>query len=276
MIEAVRATFPILDEWHETLAEPYVPQAGSELARDDTDWPPVRLSQVAIMGLGSARDHLHAVRVLIEAGELFPFAQSTLIRAALVGAEQAVWVLTPQDPAERLSRGRCIAVHMYAEQGKYVDLLRGLAPEPHEPTETVAAVIRQRRSELAELRDRSGQRAVLNTTAMVEEAALAASVKKLLPRRFSRSGALPPGRRTVSAGRSWARPERGRWVHRTRTGSPPSDSAETSAESPTTTSPPTTLPATAGSSCRNARLLDSAVPPALIVSRVKANDRHPD
>lgn len=174
MIEAVRATFPDLDGWHETLSKPYVPQVGSELARDDTDWPPVRLSQVAIMGLGSARDHLHAVRVLIEARELFPFAQSTLIRAALVGAAQAVWVLAPGDSVERLSRGRCIAVHMYAEHGKYVDLLRGLAPEPHEPTETVAAVIRQRRSELADLRDGDGQRAVLNTTAMVEEAALAA------------------------------------------------------------------------------------------------------
>jgi hypothetical protein len=174
VIEKIRATFSVLDEWQETLAEPYAPQAASELATDDTDWPPVRLSQVAIMGLGSARDHLHAVRVLIEAGELFPFAQSTLIRAALVGAGQAVWVLAPDEPIERLARSRCLAAHMYAEHGKYIDVLRGLAPEPREPTEKVAAAIRERRDELAQLRDRDGQRAALNTTAMVEQAALAA------------------------------------------------------------------------------------------------------
>jgi hypothetical protein len=170
----IRSTFPVLDEWHASLSQPLVPDPGSELARDDLDWPPVRLSQVAAMGLGSARDHLHAVRVLIEARQLSPFAQLTLIRAGLVGAAQAVWVLSPDARAERLSRARCVAAHMYREHAKYLTVLQALAGEPHEGTDTVAAAVAQRSNELAAKRQANEERAALNTTEMVREAALAA------------------------------------------------------------------------------------------------------
>jgi hypothetical protein len=171
-LEQIRATFPMLDSWGGALANSFVPTAGSELSIDDMDWPPVPVSQVAVMGLGSARDHLHAVRVHIDAGQLFPFAQSTLIRGALVGAAQAVWVLSPEDRDERIERGRCVAAHMYSEHRKYLDLLRGLALTPHEETEAVAAHVQQRQATLNQMRALDGHKASLNTTDMVKEAAL--------------------------------------------------------------------------------------------------------
>lgn len=63
---------------------------------------------------------------------------------------------------------------MDSEHRKYLDLLRGLAPTPHENTEAVAAQVQQRQVTLDEMRARDGQKASLNTTDMVKEAALGA------------------------------------------------------------------------------------------------------
>ena len=59
------------------------------------------VSQVAWAGLAAASDHLQAIRVHLDpprgtALNLFPFAQFTLSRSALIGACQAVWVLAPR------------------------------------------------------------------------------------------------------------------------------------------------------------------------------------
>lgn len=173
-LRLLRSTFPTLDEWGVDLESAIVPGQGSPLAVDDTDWVPVPVSQVAVMGLGSARDHLQAVRVLIEAGQLFPGAQSTLIRGAIVGGAQAVWVLAPEDPATRIDRARMLAEHMHVEHRKYLDVLRRIPPEPNMNTELVAEHVRHRQDELRALRRGDGQRASLNTTEMVKTAAFAA------------------------------------------------------------------------------------------------------
>lgn len=173
-LDSIRATFPSLDTWGARLAIPLPPPAGSELSVDDLDWPWVPVSQVAAIGLGGARDHLQAVRVHLDVGQLFPFAQLTLIRGALIGGAQAAWVLAPTDRERRTERARCIASHMYTEHGKYLDLLRALAPTPHQGTEMVASHVRKRGVELDTLRARDGQKVVLNTTRMVEEAARSA------------------------------------------------------------------------------------------------------
>ena len=173
-LEQLRRTFATLDEWGVALASAFRPEGGSALSADDTDWVPLPVSQVAVMGLGSARDHLHAVRVLIEARQLFPFAQSTLIRGAVIGAAQAVWVLAPDDRKVRLERARLLADHMYVEHRKYLDVLRRIAPRPHMNTELVAEHVRKRQGELRSLRVQDGQRASLNTTEMVNAAALSA------------------------------------------------------------------------------------------------------
>lgn len=129
LLDMIRETFPTLDRWGRRLADGYVPASGSDLAVDDEDWTPSRASQMALMGLGSARDHLHAVRVLIEARQLFPYAQLSLIRGALIGSSQAVWLLSPTDSSTRVERARLIAKESYAMHGKFLAVLRKLAPE---------------------------------------------------------------------------------------------------------------------------------------------------
>lgn len=173
-LATITATFPFLDTWHDVLAQPLVPATGSDLATDDTDWPPVPVSQVAVMGLGSARDHLQAVRIHVEIKQLFPFAHLSTIRGALVGSAQAVWVLSPENSSERIERSRRVAAHMYAEHEKYLTVLRSLTDEPHENTEIVAAHVGERRKQLADRRAGDNQLAKLNTTDMIREAARAA------------------------------------------------------------------------------------------------------
>lgn len=174
MIEKIRSTYATLDEWGTALQTPFIPEAASELEVDDREFRPMPLSQVAWMGLGSNRDHLQAIRVQIEVGELFPFAQLSLVRSALIGAAQAVWILAPDESSVRLTRSRCVIAHMYAQHSKYLDRLRGIAPEPHAPTELVAEHVRQRHAEIVAQRTKVGERADLNTTNMIETAAWSA------------------------------------------------------------------------------------------------------
>lgn len=76
------------------------------------DWKPWPLSQLAFGGLAAARDHLQAIRVHIEAGQLFPLATDTLLRGALLGAAQTVWMLAPDDQPTRLDYARTAAAEM--------------------------------------------------------------------------------------------------------------------------------------------------------------------
>ena len=64
----IRSTFADLDAWGLRLMKPWQPDPGTPLEQDDLDWPPFPVTQVAVAGLGSARDHLQAVRVHIDAG----------------------------------------------------------------------------------------------------------------------------------------------------------------------------------------------------------------
>lgn len=115
LLARLRDTFPVLDRWRDHLARSTVPSAGSELASLDARWRYVPASSVAALGLGSAREHLHAVRLLVEAGELFPSATSTLCRAALVGAAQATWLLSGDDHDTRLRRALSLALEDYRQ-----------------------------------------------------------------------------------------------------------------------------------------------------------------
>jgi hypothetical protein len=170
----VRNTFPHLDQWGLRLRTAYVPQPGSELADDDIDWPWTPVSQVAVSGMGAARDHLQAVRIHIEAGELFPFAQQTLLRTAILAAAQGVWVLAPDDRHERLRRARTFAYENLKQHLVFLRDLQGLSPTPHAGTDAVERHAAQRRAELADLRATAGQGALpLNATDVIQQAVLA-------------------------------------------------------------------------------------------------------
>lgn len=166
-------TFLDLDRWGRRLAGGLLPAQGSQLARDDTDLPQLPLSQLALLGLATARDHLHAVRVLLEARELFPLAQLSLIRAALIGASQTVWLLEPDDRPRRLERGRCLAAHNYSEFNKCLTVLLTLTDPPHQGTLEAKTKVERRMADVSQIRDAEGEKSALNATAMIEGAATA-------------------------------------------------------------------------------------------------------
>jgi hypothetical protein len=85
----ITATFPQLDAWGERLRQEWRPDRGSQLAYDENGWPPNPVGNIAWASLGSAWDHLQALRVLIEARQLFSFAAETL-------REQQLWAPQPQ------------------------------------------------------------------------------------------------------------------------------------------------------------------------------------
>ena len=118
-LDAIAATYPTLDRWRELLAEGVVITHGSELQRQDEEWTYVPSSTVALLGLGAAREHLHAIRLLIDTNELFPSATATLGRAALVGAAQSVWMLAPDDHAERMRRSASLVREDYRHHLNY-------------------------------------------------------------------------------------------------------------------------------------------------------------
>ncbi|WP_422748013.1 hypothetical protein ACN27E_07905 [Mycobacterium sp. WMMD1722] len=168
---AVIGTFETIAEWQVRLSQPFQPPASSQLAADDEDWPGFPASQVVWSGLAAASDHLNAIRRHVEARTLFPSAHLTLCRTALVGASQAVWVLAPSDSATRLARTRTILTESYKRHLQWLQEAQQLADTPHMGTDTVTAVIAQRKAELKTKRDADVQVATLDNTQMVREAA---------------------------------------------------------------------------------------------------------
>ncbi|MGI9052817.1 MAG: hypothetical protein ACR2HQ_09240 [Ilumatobacteraceae bacterium] len=173
LLRALQATFPVLDQWRDLLCKPFVPVDSSDLAVDDQDWRWLQPGQLAWAGLSSARDHLHAVRVHIEARELFPVAQSTLIRAGLVGGATTVWLLAPSGRHERLRRSRVLLAETYRRHDQFNTKALELPTDQLLPGATpFAAHIRNRLGEVQAKRDADGQRGGFVQTDVIHEAAL--------------------------------------------------------------------------------------------------------
>lgn len=169
----IRSTFARLDEMRARVGAPFPPDPGSELAADDEDWPAFPVTQVAASSMAAAVDHLQAFRMHVEVGQLFSFAHPTLLRTALLGSAQAVWVLAPDNPYERRARARTLAVHVNTEHLKFLKDLQSLTPEKHAGTDTVAAHAELRLTELKEARAVAGQREKFEATRVIEVAAAA-------------------------------------------------------------------------------------------------------
>ena len=174
LVAAIRETFPTLDKWRDALSEVIDPVPGSALASDDEAWPYMRESTLVSLGLASAREHLHAVRLLLEAGELFPAAASTLCRSALIGASLAVWMLEPDSQAVRLRRSLSLALEDYHRHAQFgADVMRLLPPEQIRPVaDEQLDRLELRRSQVRSLLDDVGGAVAVNLTDDVIPAAL--------------------------------------------------------------------------------------------------------
>lgn len=129
------------------------------------------MSQLACAGLGSARDHANAVLKLQSADGSSPYAQPSPIRAALIGACQAVWLLPPDERAVRMKRFRVV---LRESQSRHDQFLRGHLEHPvavpyqvHESSKLCA----QRLSQIETWRERHDEAGKLDTARSVEDAA---------------------------------------------------------------------------------------------------------
>lgn len=181
-LKTIVGTFGHLDLWRERMSHVLIAEPGSELEVDDTDWPypPMSMSQLVWAGLSSAREHLQAVRVHIEHGQLFPLAHLSMIRAAVVGASQGVWLLADDDRDVRLKRSRHLANYAYSEHLKFLTVLQAVADEPHEGTDTVASHTATRLAQIEQLRSSTMRRVSFITSDMITGAAKAAFDDKRL------------------------------------------------------------------------------------------------
>lgn len=118
-LAAIQSTYEDLDRWKARAASVEEPQPGSELALDDAIFPRHRISEVARMSLVLAGEHLRLARDAIEAGQLYPSAHFTLLRGGLVGAAQAVWVLSQVERAQRQERGLTVLTEIHTQMRKY-------------------------------------------------------------------------------------------------------------------------------------------------------------
>lgn len=117
MIAAIQETFPELADDGLRLRNHLLPDPRCPLAADDEmSWRPLPLSQHVWSCLSAAFDHLDLFKSTIDDRKTYPTATYSVLRGALIGACQALWLLADSDPAERQERGRRFSQEWYKQR----------------------------------------------------------------------------------------------------------------------------------------------------------------
>lgn len=168
-LRAIRATYADLDGWQERARRmpPEQPERGSLLAMDDSIYPWHAISEAARLSLMTSGEHLRLARTSIETGQVYPSAHFTVLRGALVGAAQAVWILGADEAAERQERGFTLIDEMYRQlQIYYGDLAATeLTAEDRAELQSQITWCRKRRAQVAGVRKAKTQ---LNQTDIIK------------------------------------------------------------------------------------------------------------
>ena len=174
LLEEIHKTFERLERWRATIASRVAPRQTSDLAGDDAVWPWTPPTSLCLASLGNAREHLHAVRRLIEARELFPSVTSTLARSALMSGAIAVWMLAPDDANERHRRMLTFALEDYRHHirfGVQVSLTFHV-DDIHPDADAQMSRLKQRSTEVRSLLDPLGGPIAWNLTDTIIPAAI--------------------------------------------------------------------------------------------------------
>ncbi|GGM81778.1 hypothetical protein GCM10011609_17270 [Lentzea pudingi] len=118
-----------LDLWRQRVQQVERPEPGSDLAQDDAVFAHHLISETVRTSLASAGEHLRLVRDGLECGNYYNMSQYSAVRAAIVGATQAVWVLAPDDAMIRRERGLTVITETYVQLRKYHELTLRQAPQ---------------------------------------------------------------------------------------------------------------------------------------------------
>ncbi|NYD70578.1 hypothetical protein [Herbiconiux flava] len=159
-----------LNRWRLRAHRVEEPETGSELALDDAIFQHMAISQLARMSLVLAGEHLRLALDAIRAKQLYPSSHFTVLRGALVGASQALWILAPENRGQRQERGLTVLTEMYAQMAKQYRFLEstGLSASDRAALHGQQRWLSQRQTEVASLRTTV---AVLNLTDVIGAAA---------------------------------------------------------------------------------------------------------
>ena len=105
------------------------PEPGSDFAGDDSTFSYHPISEIVRLSLVSAGEHLRLVWDGLELKNYYNMSQYSAVRAAIVGATQAVWVLAPDESAARRERGYAVITDTYVQSRKYHELVFRQATE---------------------------------------------------------------------------------------------------------------------------------------------------
>jgi len=159
-----------LDRWRLRAHRVEVPQRGSELAIDDEIFERMAISELARLSLVAAGEHLRLALDAINARQLYTSSHFTVLRGALVGASQAVWILGPEDRDVRRERGLTVLTEMYSQMDKYYGFLESTPLEAADRAslDDQRLWLSERRDDVASIRS---TRATLNVTEVIGAAA---------------------------------------------------------------------------------------------------------
>ncbi len=161
MTEAQRAaldqmldTAENLDRWRLRAHRIEEPETGSELDLDDAISPYMAISQLARMSLILSGEHLRLALDAVRAMQLYPSSHFTVLRGALVGASQALWILAPENRCQRQERGHIVLTEMYAQMSKQYRFLESteLSTSDRAALQDQQRWLNQRHTEVASLR----------------------------------------------------------------------------------------------------------------------------
>jgi len=159
-----------LDGWRLRAQRVEEPERGSDLALDDEIFQRMAISQLARMSLVLAGEHLRLALDAIHAKQLYPSSHFTVLRGALVGASQAVWILGPSDRNLRRERGLTVLTEMYAQMDRYYGFLEStqITADDRARLDDQRLWLSERRDDVASIRS---TRATLKLTEVIGTAA---------------------------------------------------------------------------------------------------------
>ena len=157
-----------LDRWRLRAQAVEEPERGSDLALDDKIFQPMAISQLARMSLVLSGEHLRLALDALRAKQLYPSSHFTVLRGALVGASQGVWILSPDEREKRRERGLTVLAEMYTQMGKYYDSLARLPQDDVKKLDDQKDWLKTRKAGVAAVRT---GKADLNLTDVIREAA---------------------------------------------------------------------------------------------------------
>lgn len=162
----VARVYPEVVAWNERLVRDYSPEPGSGLAKDDQVVPGMWISQIARLSLATGSLHLlDAMRHLNEFGPSLWSLQS-LLRTAVWGGAQAVWLLNPNDSETRVANAK--RVHYYSQDNNrmWLNTFDGSADTTSDPDS-----LNRAKAEVAETLKTLGKQPKINQLQIVTDVA---------------------------------------------------------------------------------------------------------